>query len=91
MVPAGFLCAPVITSTAEVIAELVPEQVRGEAMGWHGSALTAGIALGAPLAGFAIDKVAPWAGFVTVGVTGTVVAVIGLTTFSIRDRQPRPA
>ncbi|MFC6005641.1 MFS transporter [Angustibacter luteus] len=91
MVPAGFLCAPVITATAEVIAELVPEEVRGEAMGWHGSALTAGIALGAPLAGYAIDKVAPWAGFVTVGVTGTVVALVGLAVFSLRAREPRPA
>ncbi|WP_426566656.1 MFS transporter [Angustibacter sp. McL0619] len=88
MFPAGFLCAPVITATAEVIAELVPEQVRGEAMGWHGSALTAGIAAGAPLAGFAIDKVAPWAGFVTVGVVGTVVAVVGLATLSGRARSP---
>jgi MFS family permease len=88
MLPAGFLCAPVITATAEVIAELVPEQVRGEAMGWHGSALTAGVAVGAPLAGFAIDRVAPWAGFVTVGVVGTVTAVAGLATFRARRRQP---
>jgi MFS family permease len=88
MFPAGFLCAPVITATAEVIAELVPEPVRGEAMGWHGSALTAGVAAGAPLAGFAIDRIAPWAGFVTVGVVGTVVALLGLATISVRRRQP---
>ncbi|MEO7745259.1 MAG: MFS transporter, partial [Actinomycetota bacterium] len=52
---AGFLCAPVVTATAEVVTELVPEAVRGEAMGWHGSALTSGVALGAPVAGAAID------------------------------------
>jgi predicted MFS family arabinose efflux permease len=56
ILPAGALCAPVITATAEQVARRVPERVRGEAMGWHGSALTVGTALGAPLAGFAIEQ-----------------------------------
>lgn len=83
---AGFLCAPVITATAEVVTDLVPEAVRGEAMGWHGSALTAGVALGAPLAGVAIDGVAPWAGFTTVGGTGVVLALVGLLAVGVRRR-----
>jgi MFS family permease len=86
LLPAGFLTAPVITATAEVLTALVPESVRGEAMGWHGSALTAGTAVGAPLAGFAIDHVAPWAGFATVGVAGTVLAVAGLAAVAVRRR-----
>ena len=60
-----------ITATAEGVAGCVPEQVRGEAMGWHGSALTIGSAIGAPLAGAAIDAIAPWAGFAVVGATGS--------------------
>ena len=45
----GALCAPVITATAEEVTRRVPERVRGEAMGWHGSALTVGDrARGAP-------------------------------------------
>ena len=83
---AGFLCAPVVTATAEVVTELVPEAVRGEAMGWHGSALTTGVALGAPIAGAAIDHVAPWAGFTVVGVTGVVLALAGLSAVGVRRR-----
>jgi len=92
VVPAGLLCAPVVTATAEAIANLVPEQVRGEAMGWHGSALTAGTALGAPLAGAAIDRVAPWAGFAVVGGVGVLVALVGLVAVGVRRaRRPVPA
>jgi MFS family permease len=86
MLPAGFLCAPVITATAEVLTALVPEAVRGEAMGWHGSALTAGTAVGAPLAGLAIDHVAPWAGFATVGAAGVLLAAAGLAAVAARRR-----
>ena len=51
----GVLCAPTITATVDHLSRLVPERSRGEAMGWHGSAMTAGQAIGAPLAGYAID------------------------------------
>jgi MFS family permease len=84
MLPAGFLCAPAITATAEVITGLVPDRMRGEAMGWHGSALTAGTAAGAPLAGFAADHVAPWAGFAAVGLAGVVLAAVGLAVLAAR-------
>ena len=48
----GFLCAPTITATVEQLSRQVPERFRGEMMGWHGSAMTAGSAVGAPIAGF---------------------------------------
>ena len=54
IVPAGALCAPVISATSEAVARLVPERARGEAMGLQGSALTVGSAVGAPGAGFVI-------------------------------------
>jgi MFS family permease len=91
ILPAGALCAPVITATAEQVARRVPERARGEAMGWHGSALTVGTALGAPLAGSAIDAAAPWAGFVAVGAVGLVLALAGLAVQSVvsgRSRGP---
>src|SRR5919202_1881829 len=74
LLPAGALCAPVITATAEEVTRRVPERVLGEAMGWHGSAMTVGIALGAPLAGSAIDGTGPWAGFAAVGGVGAGAA-----------------
>ena len=58
---AGLFCAPTLTSTVDAMSRSVPERVRGEALGWHGSALTAGGALGAPLAGVAVDRWG-WAG-----------------------------
>lgn len=73
----GILCAPTITATVEQLSRLVPERSRGEMMGWHGSAMTAGSALGAPFAGFAIDHGGWQWGFLVVALIGLVVAVTG--------------
>ena len=81
---AGALCAPVISSTAEAVARLVPEDRRGVAMGWHGSALTLGGAVGGPLAGASIDASGPWAGFVVVAAAGAVIAGLGLLVLAAR-------
>jgi MFS family permease len=78
VMPAGFLCAPTISATATAISRLVPEERRGEAMGWYGSAMTLGIAAGTPAAGTAIDALGPWAGFAVLGSVGVGVASIGL-------------
>ncbi len=83
ILPAAAACAPVITATANAIAGLVPDQMLGEAMGWHGGALTAGTALGAPLAGVAMDAYGPWAGFAVVGVAGVVLALVGFTAVRV--------
>ena len=98
---AGLLCAPTITATVDQASRLVPAQARGEAMGWHGSFLTTGGALGAPIAGVAIDRFGPGTGFVVVAAVGLVVAVAGLAAMRVRrsrasgvssrrgDRPPR--
>ncbi|WP_120522248.1 MFS transporter [Arthrobacter celericrescens] len=80
----GLLCAPVLSAASEKVADLVGEERRGEAMGWYGSALTAGVALGAPLAGVFIDGVGSWAGFVSVGVAGVALCLAGLVLMRIR-------
>lgn len=87
ILPAGMLNAPVISSTAEMVARLVPEHRRGEAMGWHGSAMTIGGAVGGPLAGTAVDAVGPWGGFAVVGVVGAVMALGALGAQSTRRRR----
>jgi MFS family permease len=78
ILPAGALCAPVISASSEVVSRLVPERVRGQAMGWHGSSMTLGMAIGAPLSGASIDTIGPWAGFAAVGLVGAVMALVGL-------------
>jgi MFS family permease len=80
----GLLCAPVLTSSAEHIADLVEERRRGEAMGWYGSSMTIGSALGAPFAGAMIDAVGPWSGFVVIGALAGVLAAAGLITQKAR-------
>lgn len=73
----GVLCAPTITATVEHLSRIVPERFRGEMMGWHGSAMTSGSALGAPVAGFAMDLGGWQWGFLVVAIVGLVVAVAG--------------
>jgi MFS family permease len=83
----GLLCAPVLSAASEKVADLVEEGRRGEAMGWYGSALTAGVALGAPLAGVFIDGIGPSAGFVSVGTAGVVLCLLGLVLQHRRRRR----
>ncbi|WP_284980031.1 MFS transporter [Arthrobacter sp. fls2-241-R2A-200] len=85
----GLLCAPVLSASSEKVADLVDEERRGEAMGWYGSALTAGVALGSPLAGVFIDAVGPSAGFAAVGVAGVVLCAAGFALMSLRRRTAR--
>jgi MFS family permease len=82
----GLLCAPVLSASSEKVADLVDEERRGEAMGWYGSALTAGIAFGAPLAGIFIDTVGPSGGFASVGSAGVVLCIAGFALMSRRRR-----
>lgn len=84
---AGLLCAPTITATVDELARAVPAEVRGEAMGWHNSAMTAGGSLGAPLAGLAIDHYGAPAGFLAVAAAGLLGA--GLA-FVRRPGRPAP-
>ncbi|WP_369745544.1 MFS transporter [Paenarthrobacter sp. AMU7] len=87
-VPSGLLCAPVMTAASEKVAELVDENRRGEAMGWYGSALTAGVAVGAPLTGLFIDSMDPWSGFVAAGAIGVTVSLLGLALDRGRTTAP---
>jgi MFS family permease len=86
MLPAGLLCAPTLTSAADAVSRLTPAAVRGEAMGWHNSANTVGLAIGGPLSGAVIDATAPAWGFAAVGAVGLAVA---LTTVPLASRRPR--
>jgi MFS family permease len=82
----GLPCAPTITATVDQVSRMVPDAARGEAMGWHGSFMTAGSALGAPVAGVAIDHWGWGAGFVSVSLIGLGVAVAGAAATHSRRR-----
>lgn len=86
LIPTGALCAPTIAATSDAVSRLAPPGVRGMAMGLHGSAVTVGIALGAPLAGAVIDASAPAWGFVVTGVIGLLVALAVLPV-ELRHRR----
>lgn len=83
--PSGVFCAPLLSSTVEVIANSVAPERRGRALGVHTSALMLGNAAGAPLTGAVIDRAAPAIGFVAVGVLGTIIAVTALTVRRLRS------
>lgn len=87
LLPAGALCAPTITATADAVSRLTPAAARGEAMGWHNSSLTVGVALGAPAAGAVMDMLSPAWGFVTVGGIGLLVAIVVLPIELRRRKQ----
>ncbi|GGK87155.1 MFS transporter [Mangrovihabitans endophyticus] len=91
MIPAGALCAPTITATADVVSRLAPAAARGEAMGLHNSSLTVGVALGAPVAGAAMDALSPPWGFAAVGGLGMLVALAVLPTELRRRADERRA
>ncbi len=78
VIPGGVFCAPLMASSAELLAELAPAAVRGQAMGSHASALTVGNAAGAPLIGLVVDHADPRTGLVAVGVLGVALAGAGL-------------
>jgi MFS family permease len=78
VIPAGFFCAPTLTAAAEWVTKLVPEERRGEATGWQGTAITIGGAASSPVVGAVIDRVGAWGGFVSGGAIGTVIALMAL-------------
>lgn len=83
---AGLFCAPTVTSTVDALSRMVPAAARGEALGWHGSFMMAGSAVGSPLAGLAIDRAGFQGGFVAVAVIGIAVAAAGWGAMRMRRR-----
>jgi MFS family permease len=90
-IPSGLFCAPLLSSTAEVMARLSPPARRGRALGLHTSALMLGGALGAPLAGAAIDRWSPASGFLAVGAIGSLAALVALAVVQLRGSPPDSA
>jgi MFS family permease len=87
LLPAGVLCAPSLSSTVDTVSRWVPAGARGEAMGFHGTALLIGGALSAPVAGAIIDAHGPAWAFVVAGLTGVAMVLVALPFWR---RRPQP-
>jgi MFS family permease len=85
----GMLVASTLSALADSISRMVPASARGEAMGLYTSAITLGLAAGAPVAGFIIDRWGPEWAFASVGALGLGVALVLLpfTGERVSDRR----
>ncbi|MCR8675150.1 MFS transporter [Micrococcus sp. HG099] len=86
-IPSGLLVAPTLASASSRLSHLVAEERRGEAMGFYGSAMTAGAAMGAPLSGVFIDAIDPAAGYLFAALTGAVLVVLAALATLARRRR----
>jgi MFS family permease len=77
VIGAGILTAPALSTVADAVSRLAPASVRGEAAGLQSSAMSAGVALGSPIAGVAIGLSAPAGGFAAAGLAGLAAALTG--------------
>jgi len=91
VIPAGVACAPTIASTVDAVSRAVPAERRGQAMGLHGAALTAGNAVGAPLIGVVIDRAGPGWGMASIGSLVCLIALVGIGAQANRRRTARSA
>ncbi|NUR90778.1 MAG: MFS transporter [Nonomuraea sp.] len=87
MLPAGVLCAPALSSTVDTVSRWVPAGARGEAMGYHGTALLIGGAISSPIAGAIIDGAGPAWAFFTAGLVGVAMVVVALPFWRRRRTQ----
>ncbi|MEV0615848.1 MFS transporter [Nonomuraea sp. NPDC050404] len=91
LLPAGLLCAPALSATADVLSRWIPSGARGEAMGLHGTALLIGSAVSAPLAGAVIDGHGPEWAFVLAGAVGVAMVLVALPLWRRRPAlSPAP-
>jgi predicted MFS family arabinose efflux permease len=90
LIPAGALCAPTLAATADAVSRLVPASARGEAMGWYGSALTVGMAAGAPMVGVVVDRSGPMWGPAAAGAVGLALALVAFALKVLPSRRSTP-
>lgn len=85
----GLFTAPTLASASALMTNVVSEDRRGEAMGYYGSAMTAGAALGAPASGAFIDGISPEAGYVFAATVALVLVGVAVVVRTARRRRRR--
>ncbi|MET7335279.1 MFS transporter [Nonomuraea sp. NPDC005650] len=91
LIPAGILCAPSLSATVDVLSRWVPSAARGEAMGFHGTALLIGGASSAPIAGAVIDGSGPSWAFVLAGLVGVAMVLAAAPFWPRRPAEALPS
>jgi MFS family permease len=86
VVVAGLCCAPSQTAFVDEVSRIVPENGRGEALGWYAAALTAGTAIGNGSAGPVIDAGGYRGGFLLSAVLGVSLGVALHLLVAMRSR-----
>jgi MFS family permease len=71
----GFAIAPTLIASVSVIQTSVPSVRLTEALGWSGTGMSAGVATGAALGGFTVDRTASMGGFALVVGFGVLLVV----------------
>ncbi|WP_188192995.1 MFS transporter [Nonomuraea sp. SYSU D8015] len=90
LLPAGILCAPSLSSAVDRLSSWVPATARGEAMGFHGTALLIGNAAAAPVAGAVIDGPGPAWAFMVAGLVGVAMVLVALPFWRRRPTGASP-
>jgi predicted MFS family arabinose efflux permease len=87
--PAAALCAPGFASTANAASQRAGDGNQATVMSIYGSALSAGSAIGASLAGAAFDSGGSEASFASVGGLGVIVAISAWIVLDRRSERVR--
>lgn len=85
----GLFTAPTLSAASALLSYVVAEDRRGEAMGYYGSAMTAGAALGAPASGAFIDGISAEAGYVFAGAVALLMVGLAVLARTMLRRRRR--
>lgn len=88
LIPSGLFCAPTLSTTADTVSQWVPPSARGEAMGLHGTALTLGLSVSGPIAGYVIDSYGTGWAFAMAGLIGLALVTAAIPFWRSRPSQP---
>ncbi len=85
----GLFTAPTLSAASALMAHVVSEDRRGEAMGYYGSAMTAGAALGAPASGAFIDGISAEAGYAFAAAVALLMVGLAVLARTVMRRRRR--
>jgi MFS family permease len=86
LIVSGMAIAPTLIASVGVIQSAVDQSRLNEALAWNSTGLAGGVAAGAAVVGYVIDRSGAQAGFIAVAIAGLLLAVSAVFV-----RGPRPS